>query len=271
MVFALAFSAGCGSTGGGSDAGDGQDAGKGDAGSLPCDVQALLAASCNECHTTPTVGGAPFPLLSHADVKAASTRALLRMQAGTMPPAPRPVVPAYAIAQFAAWIDAGFPTTGACTPAPDAGSPDGGADAGVPTTCASGVFYNQLTEPPGELMNPGMSCPTCHAANALAYVAFQYAGTVMVAPHEKNACKPPASFDGGTVEVLFLDGGLFWKWDVNASGSFKTLDAGPSPYVARLSKNGQSKSSQTPHTSGDCNTCHSEQGSNGASGRLTFP
>lgn len=245
----------------------GGDAGKPDAGSLPCDVQQLVTSACNDCHTSPAMGGAPFALLTHADVKAASARMLLRMQAGTMPPAPRPAVPASAIAQFAEWIDAGFPEVGTCSPIPDAGM----QDAGPTTTCASGVFYDQLTEPPGELMNPGLSCPTCHIANNLFYVAFTYAGTVMAGPREKSTCKPPAGFDGGTVEILFPDGGTAWKTDVNSSGNFRTLDAGPAPYVARLTRGGQTKVSQTTHTSGDCNSCHTEQGANGASGRLTFP
>lgn len=210
--------------------------------------------------------GAPFALLTRADVKDASARMLFRLQAGTMPPAPRSVPP-FEVGLFAAWIDAGFPETGACTALPDAGV----VDAGQPTTCGSGAFYDLNLEPPGELMNPGLSCPTCHLSNGLDYVAFKYAGTVMAGLHEKNLCKSPPTSDGGVVEILSPDGGLFWAWAVNTSGNFRTLDAGPSPYVARLTRGGATKASQTTHTSGDCNSCHTEQGANGAPGRLTWP
>lgn len=267
LAFALAFSSACGPTSSGSDAGGSGDAGKADAGTLPCDVQRLVASHCQECHGAKPEQGAPFSLVTRADVKDAAARMQFRMQAGTMPPAPRASPSALEQSLFAAWIDAGYPETGTCTPLPDAGTPD----AGAPTTCASNVFYNQLLEPPGELMNPGLSCPTCHAANQLFYVAFTYAGTVMPGLHEKNTCKSPPTADGGIVEIAALDGGVFWQWEVNSSGNFRTLDAGPSPYVARLYRGGMVKQNQTTHTSGDCNTCHTEQGANGAAGRLTFP
>ena len=153
----------------------------------------------------------------------------------------------------------------------DGGSKDAGArDASTETTCASNSFYNQATEPPGELMNPGLACPTCHEANQLFYVDFTYAGTVMAGPHEADRCKSPPP-PGATVEILQLDGGLFWSWLANSSGSFRTLDAGPSPFIARLSTDAGTKRSMGQHLLGNCNRCHTEQGANGASGRLTWP
>ena len=93
-------------TGSGGNAGNGiggagQGAGGGGvvASGIPCDVQALLQTRCVMCHASPPVNGAPMPLVSFANLIAASfvdptktfaQRALARIQqtAGQMPPAP---------------------------------------------------------------------------------------------------------------------------------------------------------------------------------------
>ena len=246
---------------------------------------------CLECHRDPPIKNAPFPIVTRADLLAepsistvptVAQRALIRMRSPSSPMPPlatdggtRPRPSAAELDAFARWIDAGFPGVGTCSDF-DAGTEDAGAadagpdDAGFPTTCASNAFYDPFNEPPGELMNPGLPCPTCHFDNQLFYVVFPYAGTVMAGPHEKDRCKSPPP-PGATVEILELDGGLFWSWLANSSGSFRTMDAGPSPYVARLINDGGTKVSTTTHTSGNCNSCHTEQGTNGATGRLTWP
>ncbi len=265
------------------------DAGPPDSGALPCDVARLLQRYCSECHRDPPVNSAPFPITGRDELLApppistvptVAERALIRMrsQSAPMPPVPtdggsRPRPSKPEVDAFSRWIDAGFPFTGACSEfdagVSDAGA-DGGADAGYPTTCASGMIYDQITEPPGELMNPGLSCPSCHFENQLFYVYFQYAGTVMAAVHERDRCKSPPP-PGGTVEILELDGGVWWSTPVNSSGSFHNLDAGPSPFVARLITDAGVKVSASLHLSGNCNSCHTAQGANDAGGRLTWP
>jgi hypothetical protein len=263
-VIALAFLSGCGSTNGSAGDSGVPDAGKGDAGSLPCDVSALVDRYCAECHQEPPKNFAPFAISDYPQTVANAPRMLIRMRQGSMPPdGVKPT--AREIDAFALWIDAGFPRTGTCTDF-DAGV----VDAGAPTTCASNNLYNMGAEPPGELMNPGLSCPTCHLSSGLFYVGFSHAGTVMPGLHEKDRCKSPAP-DGGIVELLEADGGAIFTFRPNASGNFFTLDAGHSPFIARISANGATRSSVSLHTSGDCNSCHTEQGANGASGRLTWP
>ena len=231
---------------------------------MPCDVAFVVQRYCSECHVEPPKNSAPFAIINHSEAMAAAPRMLFRMRTGTMPPSgARPS--AREIDAFESWMDAGYPQTGTCTDF-DAGV----VDAGAMTTCASGNFYNMAAELPGELMNPGLSCPTCHIAGANFYVAFAYAGTVMPGLHEADRCKSPAP-DGGLVEILEMDGGAGLSFSPKSSGNFKRLDAGPSPFIARITLNGISKSSASTHTSGDCNTCHTEQGANGASGRLTWP
>jgi hypothetical protein len=38
--------------------------------SLPCDVDAVLASNCRQCHTAPPRFGAPMPLVTYADLEA---------------------------------------------------------------------------------------------------------------------------------------------------------------------------------------------------------
>jgi hypothetical protein len=43
------------------------------------------------------------------------------------------------------------------------------------------------------------------------------------------------------------------------------------PFTAEVIYQGQSVSMTTPQTSGDCNSCHTESGANGAPGRIVVP
>lgn len=58
----------------------------------------------------------------------------------------------------------------------------------------------------------------------------------------------------------------------NVGNFFGTLTIG-TPFMASVSRLGASRKSTTAHTSamGDCNTCHSQDGANGALGRLIGP
>lgn len=96
---------------------------------LPCEVALLFQERCHECHDgsldLPRLGtraelSAPY---GPAGGKRLAEVALGRMRQdrGSMPPPPRPRVPANEAAALEAWIAAGLPET-ACTPTPrDAG------------------------------------------------------------------------------------------------------------------------------------------------------
>src|SRR4051794_26740142 len=58
------------SSGGPTGGGGGGAGGGGAASSLPCDVEAVLSANCWQCHSNPSVYGAPMPLKTHADLQA---------------------------------------------------------------------------------------------------------------------------------------------------------------------------------------------------------
>jgi hypothetical protein len=82
--------AGTGGAGGGSDGGtEGGTGGEPDAtkcpttpqtGDFPCDVFAVVHASCNPCHQNPPKNGAPFPILTYADTQKVFIPGLLVFQ-----------------------------------------------------------------------------------------------------------------------------------------------------------------------------------------------
>lgn len=109
---------------------------------LPCDVQAILSESCSECHGERTKFGAPFSLVTRADLLAelpdaeGKTRieaVLERVQddAKPMPPAPSPRLEPSQIATLKAWFDDGTPAAAETCAAPRDGS-DGGTTDGSP-------------------------------------------------------------------------------------------------------------------------------------------
>jgi hypothetical protein len=114
-------------SGGGSRVGSGVDAGvpgtgAGSGGStgLPCDVDKVLATNCRSCHGAAPQFGAPMPLVTHADLLAASKsnpekKVFELVSSRThdpnrpMPPAPVQPLDATALGALDAWIKAGAP------------------------------------------------------------------------------------------------------------------------------------------------------------------
>jgi Copper type II ascorbate-dependent monooxygenase, C-terminal domain len=111
---------------------------------LPCDVQAVLSRHCWQCHDSSTKFGAPFSLVTQADLaapvaarggKPRAALALARVQddASPMPPAPNARLSAQEVETLQRWVDAGF--AGAderCDSAADAGTDNTGAGATIP-------------------------------------------------------------------------------------------------------------------------------------------
>lgn len=179
-------------------------------------------------------------------------RAVVRMQAGTMPAAGAAPTPAE-LAAFQAWVTAGSPA-GSCT---------------APTTCTSNSHWTAGSTASVN-MTPGLACIACHTAQAPTF-RFGAAGTVFGSAHEADDCNaaPPT---GATVELLDATGAVVLSLPVRApSGNFFSATMLGGPYTARVSANGRVRASLVPQTDGDCNSCHTEQGANGAPGRITWP
>lgn len=243
----------------------GTGAGTGGNTGLPCDVQQLLENRCVGCH----VGTSPPPLLTYGNlvsvIRPGTTMAqqcVLRMQSTTspMPPPPAEAPTADEVATFAAWVDAGTPRAAACT----------GADGGVttttfntPTVCTSGQTWNGDTS---SQMDPGQACITCHLRNG---PKFTIAGTVYPSAHEPNNCYGVQST---TLHVVVTDAnGVDTSLAVNATGNFSSSRAVAPPFHVKVVDGTKTRTMSSSLTAGDCNSCHTEQGANGAPGRVVAP
>lgn len=113
-------------------------------GDLPCDVEAVLRAHCQVCHTVPRMNGAPFPLLTYEQLHAQfGTTQLLKWQRMAqviepgnlphMPPADHPQLTPSDFATLHGWFNQCAPPVAegsGCDVAEDGGAiPDGSAAA----------------------------------------------------------------------------------------------------------------------------------------------
>jgi hypothetical protein len=150
----------------------------------------------------------------------------------------------------------------------------GGAGGGLaPTTCASNIFWSNGNT--GDLdMNPGLDCRDCHLQMQPSRAYF-FIGTVFPASHEKDLCdgKPPANT---TIDIIDANGKVALTMTASTtSGNFHspstTANGVTLPFTARITSNGKTTMMSTPQMTGDCNSCHTEQGANGAPGRIVHP
>lgn len=234
-----------------------------DVGSLPCDVAVVLAKNCASCHGSPPTQNAPMSLLSRADLLAPfagdtnltlAQRSLMRMRAtvGVMPPSG--AASDADIAAFAAWVEAGA-LPGSCTANPTL----------APATCDTGRHWT-LGNRNRELMNPGEACVACHARERVNEI-FSAAGTVYTDLHADMLCLGSAK---GTVEIIDKNGAVT-TLSVNSSGNFATFAPIAKPYTARVKVGSKVRTMSTPQVNGDCNSCHTTQGTEGAPGRIIWP
>jgi hypothetical protein len=261
---------------------------------LPCDVAAVLANACSDCHGATPSGGAKNRLVTYADLSAptrndpnetVAAQALGRMKSATRPMPPTGQLEAATIAVFEKWVAAGLPK-GTCGDAPNSGNdpltgdddddggppPDDGQDAGPDadpppvSVCTSGVMTS-TDDPASDQMNPGMSCLECHATSN--GPPFAIAGTVFPTLHEPDSCK--GVMTGAT--VLIIDhAAKIHSLPVNASGNFLFDDDLTLPYYAMIvDPNGNVRAMNTPQNDGNCNGCHTEWGKKGATGRVRMP
>jgi hypothetical protein len=271
---------GGGGGGGSPDAGGGGSPGGGGASDggivvdVPCDVYTVLSTYCWTCHGPTPTNGAPQSLVTLAQLQAPSPsystqsngeRAVVRMADATapMPPAGNPAPTAADQATVAAWVDAGMPTGSCATDAgfPDAGPPD---PLNAAPTCTSGQSY---TSGQSSTMEPGVACISCHQSSGGPH--FTVAGTVFPTGHEPDKCDAPAS--SGAVVTVTDSAGVTASFTANSVGNFSGNASLTFPITAVVSFNGKTRAMTTAVPSGDCNSCHTQTGANGAPGRVTLP
>jgi mono/diheme cytochrome c family protein len=144
----------------------------------------------------------------------------------------------------------------------------------APPGCTSAAYWKEGESLQG--MNPGEACVGCHASDPEgAAPLLRFAGTVYPTAHEPDDCigGPTSPEASAWVEVTGKDGTLI-NTPVVENGNFYFFAATTTlefPYTARVIQNGIPRAMKTPQTSGDCNGCHTQEGKNGAPGRIVLP
>jgi hypothetical protein len=246
---------------------------------LPCDVQAVLEDRCLACHS----GTIAVKLLTYDDLMAKSTvdptktlaqLALDRMKSKTSPMPPPPAEPPDAdeIKTFEDWVAAGTPKGAICTDpppaAPDAGAAaEAGADGGTASKCTSGKTWAGGNEG-SPLMHPGAACNACH--QVMGGPNLRIAGTVYPTLHEPDDCNGKGPPPPLTVVVTDKTGKVT-NLPVNAAGNFYTRAKIAAPYKAKVTDGTKTVAMTGSVTAGDCNSCHTNAGANGAPGRIMAP
>jgi mono/diheme cytochrome c family protein len=259
---------------------------------LACEVAAIVEPHCSGCHGDPLRSGAPQELLTLEDWRAPAptlpSQTNGQLSVARMGDAGAPMPPAGLLSEeeravIADWVAAGMPG-GDCEPATLADPALDAAPACTSMDLWPAPNHHALGKTDAEMF-PGMPCTDCHL-NPFDYgqpeggPAFDIGGTVYPTAHEPDNC---AGIDGlafADVVVHIEDAnGATWDLTPNAAGNFYLQFSGlVPPYSAKvISANGVRAMSLRP-SSGDCNLCHTEQGSSGpdpqgpvAPGRIVVP
>lgn len=260
---------------------------------LPCDISAILAAHCQSCHGDPLF--APMPLLTYADLTASAVSdpartvaslALERMESTSapMPPGSAPTVDVADRDAFRAWIDAGLPK-GECGGSEGTSTGAGGDPAPIATVCSSERFWEmdednvlpsgKEVDEEGPWMNPGLACIKCHMDEEEDDGPFVLlGGTLYPTLREPDLCFGVNGAATGAVVVVTDAKQHTFSMPVGQTGNFSLpVGMGPVsfPITAKVVVDSKERMMSTPQMSGDCNGCHTEQGKNGAPGRIFLP
>lgn len=251
---------------------------------LPLGVQSLLSSKCASCHGAVPLTGLPS-LVGYANLTAASKSdptktnaavALARIQstASPMPPAPGTRATASEIAALQDFVSQNYPKP-TCMTGGSAGGASGGAGASsldpllAAPTCTSMSSWNNGNRGSAS-MNPGMACITCHQTRGGEAPTFTIAGTVYPTGHEPDLCNSKVGGDGARVVITGADGKTL-TLTPNAAGNFSSTSQVKTPFQAKVTYQGRERLMLTAQTSGDCNSCHTQNGTSMAPGRITVP
>jgi hypothetical protein len=102
---------------------------------------------------------------------------------------------------------------------------------------------------------------------------FSVAGTVFARGHVPDGCKTdPAKVALSQAKVVITDAnGTEHTLPVNPVGNFYYELAIPKPYQARVEYMGKTRAMSAAQTDGDCNGCHTADGTKDAPGRIALP
>lgn len=157
-----------------------------------------------------------------------------------------------------------------------------GSSSGAPTTgsmpvdCSSEVYWTQ-GDHESPLMHPGRACLTCHDTVVGEDIKgrFGIAGTVYPTAHEVDDCNGASGSAGDLKVVITTADNQTLTLPVNGAGNFMydQVEMGPImfPIKAKVVRGADELAMATPQTTGDCNSCHTQAGLEGAPGRILAP
>ncbi len=121
-------------------------------------------------------------------------------------------------------------------------------------------------------MNPGKACISCHQTEGKG-PSYSAAGTLYPTIREPDLCNGSdgaGTYAGAVVEIVDANQ-VSHTLSVNSAGNFSMSNRLQMPIRARVLYQGQVREMVSPVSSGDCNSCHTTDGANGAPGRVALP
>jgi hypothetical protein len=198
--------------------------------------------------------------------KTMAEEAVARMKDKGQPMPPTGLLSADRVAVLEDWVNAGMPS-GAC----DAGAPSdtsvgAGTPVDTPTVCTSKKTWTRGDHGSSQ-MHPGKACIDCHSSSDDA-PTFSIAGTVYPTVHEPDDCN---GVNGAATVVITDANGKTYSLQANTAGNFYSTSQIAMPYSAKVVVGGKTRAMSAKQKTGDCNSCHTEQGATKAPGRIMTP
>jgi hypothetical protein len=140
------------------------------------------------------------------------------------------------------------------------------ANASAPA-CTSGMTW-MYGDHGSSQMNPGRACIGCHSTHNGPPLTI--AGTIYPTAHEPDLCDGADGTTGALVVITGADGQTV-TLTPNVAGNFDTGGPVKLPFTAKVTYMGRESAMTAMQTTGDCNSCHTQSGANGAPGRIQLP
>lgn len=116
-------------------------------------------------------------------------------------------------------------------------------------------------------MHPGGTCVSCHEDKD--GPTLTVGGTVYPTAHEPDDCN---GTNAGSLKVVITDANKkTTTLLVNSVGNFYSAATIKPPFTAKVVSGTKERVMTTPQKSGDCNSCHTETGTEDAPGRIMAP
>lgn len=139
----------------------------------------------------------------------------------------------------------------------------------VGSVCTSNVRWTKGSQSSPQ-MRPGNACIACHKSNNRA-PQFTIAGTIYPTLHEPTDCNGLDGTRSGVQVVITDKAGKVITLQPNSAGNFYSMSAIALPFRASIVSGNKKRDMVSAQSSGDCNSCHTENGTAGAPGRVMTP